>query len=404
MSGGGSGTHTPDVSASPGTATAPTAASAHHDNNNSSCKSGNSATNEQPSSTRSVRFSDADQDPPTTPATAAATATATAGSALAGASQPQALPALTLPAHPPSPLAHAPYQSTHDWTDAGEGDIEATGSGSGSGSGSSVAAVAGKVDFTGTGAGASTGTGTGTASSRNRGRADSGVGVGAGTGAGAGGMGSGLEGLGQGLEQGLGYFGGLVSQAKDQMAAGIAAGLTPDQVGEGGMVVGLTAFDCFLSPGVDVLHSSHHIPLHTHLTQLMAFVHSSSHLSRLFLPPALHSTPPHPTTQIDEANKHANTVARVGWEQTVMAGSGALRGIIEVERALEMLTLGAYYKYSSTAFVTFNSRITESIAQQMLLSHDAMEISHAPNPHDIIWENVSIPKSQVRAEGERRVG
>ena len=75
-----------------------------------------------------------------------------------------------------------------------------------------------------------------------------------------------------------------------------------------------------------------------------------------------------------------------------------------VERALEMLTLGAYYKYSSTAFVTFNSRITESIAQQMLLSHDAMEISHAPNPHDIIWENVSIPKSQVRAEGERRVG
>ena len=42
--------------------------------------------------------------------------------------------------------------------------------------------------------------------------------------------------------------------------------------------------------------------------------------------------------------------------------SGALRGIIEVERALEMLTLGAYYKYSSTAFVTFNSRITESIA------------------------------------------
>ena len=32
----------------------------------------------------------------------------------------------------------------------------------------------------------------------------------------------------------------------------------------------------------------------------------------------------------------------------------------------------------------------------MLLSHDAMEINHAPNPNDIIWENVSIPKSQVR--------
>ena len=37
-----------------------------------------------------------------------------------------------------------------------------------------------------------------------------------------------------------------------------------------------------------------------------------------------------------------------------------------------------------------------SIEQQMLLSHDAMEINHAPNPNDIIWENVSIPKSQVR--------
>lgn len=31
----------------------------------------------------------------------------------------------------------------------------------------------------------------------------------------------------------------------------------------------------------------------------------------------------------------------------------------------------------------------------MLLSHDSMEISHAPNPHDVIWENVAIPKNQV---------
>jgi hypothetical protein len=75
--------------------------------------------------------------------------------------------------------------------------------------------------------------------------------------------------------------------------------------------------------------------------------------------------------------------------------SGALRGIVEIERAIEMVMLGAYYKYSSTAFVTFNSRVTESIAHQMLLSHDDMEIHHAPNPHDIIWDNVAIPKSQV---------
>ena len=66
-----------------------------------------------------------------------------------------------------------------------------------------------------------------------------------------------------------------------------------------------------------------------------------------------------------------------------------------MERAMEMLVLCAYYKYSSTAFVTFNSRVTESIAHQMLLTHDTMEINHAPNPNDVIWENVSIPKSQV---------
>lgn len=29
----------------------------------------------------------------------------------------------------------------------------------------------------------------------------------------------------------------------------------------------------------------------------------------------------------------------------------------------------------------------------MLLSHDAMEVNHAPNPNDIIWDNVSIPRS-----------
>lgn len=45
--------------------------------------------------------------------------------------------------------------------------------------------------------------------------------------------------------------------------------------------------------------------------------------------------------------------------------SGMLRGVLEVERAFEMLALGAFYKYSSTAFVTFNSRVTEAIAQQV---------------------------------------
>ena len=38
-------------------------------------------------------------------------------------------------------------------------------------------------------------------------------------------------------------------------------------------------------------------------------------------------------------------VSQVGWEQTKIAGTGALQGLVELERTLEMLTLGAYYKY-----------------------------------------------------------
>lgn len=103
--------------------------------------------------------------------------------------------------------------------------------------------------------------------------------------------------------------------------------------------------------------------------------------------------------QLNEITKLSVEKARLatkqGWIQTKIAGTGAMKGIMELERTIEMVMLGAYYKYSSTAFVTFRSRVTESIAQQMLLSHDAMEINHAPNPKDVIWDNVAIPKSQV---------
>lgn len=95
--------------------------------------------------------------------------------------------------------------------------------------------------------------------------------------------------------------------------------------------------------------------------------------------------------------KIAKGFTRMGLEQTKLAGKGAIKGLMEVERALEMLTLGAYYKYSSTAFVTFKSRLSQSIAYQMLLSHDGMEISAAPNPKDVIWDNVTVPRSQVKS-------
>jgi hypothetical protein len=135
--------------------------------------------------------------------------------------------------------------------------------------------------------------------------------------------------------------------------------------------------------------------------------------------------------QLNELTKLSIQRAKIISEQTKVAGSGAWKSLLEIERyfslsfsflrsfflsffpsflpafsfclppvlslvrLIEMLTLGAYYKYSSTAFVTFQNRVTESIAQQMLLSPDAMEINHAPNPKDIIWENVAIPKRQI---------
>ena len=98
---------------------------------------------------------------------------------------------------------------------------------------------------------------------------------------------------------------------------------------------------------------------------------------------------------VDKAQHIAKEFGKLGWEQTKLAGTSAFKGIIEAERTLELLTFGAYYKYSSTAFVTFKSRLSQSIAYQMLLSHDGLEISPAPNPKDVLWENVTVPRSQI---------
>lgn len=99
--------------------------------------------------------------------------------------------------------------------------------------------------------------------------------------------------------------------------------------------------------------------------------------------------------QLAELTKLSIQRAKLLTEQTKHVAKDAWQPLMEIERLIEMVTLGAYYKYSSTAFVTFKSRVNESIAQQMLLSPDAMEINHAPNPKDIIWDNVAIPKSQI---------
>ncbi len=87
------------------------------------------------------------------------------------------------------------------------------------------------------------------------------------------------------------------------------------------------------------------------------------------------------TILLNAANNSAmSNVTKSAWQQTKLAGIGAWKGLVEIERALEMVSLGAFTKYSTTAFVTFTTRVTENISHQMLLSHESMEINHAPNP------------------------
>ncbi|KAJ1383473.1 hypothetical protein B484DRAFT_426124, partial [Ochromonadaceae sp. CCMP2298] len=81
------------------------------------------------------------------------------------------------------------------------------------------------------------------------------------------------------------------------------------------------------------------------------------------------------------------------------AARGAFRGMLEATRALELITIGCNYKVSSTAFVTFKSRVAKISSQQMLLSHEHynLKVIGAPNPKDVVWDNVSKPSSQIRA-------
>jgi hypothetical protein len=90
-------------------------------------------------------------------------------------------------------------------------------------------------------------------------------------------------------------------------------------------------------------------------------------------------------------------LAKEGLKTAEFATKGALRGVYEATRALELLTLGAYYRTSSTAFITFRSRFSACCCQQMLLSHEhyMIEATAAPNPNDVIWSNVSIPSKQI---------
>jgi hypothetical protein len=95
--------------------------------------------------------------------------------------------------------------------------------------------------------------------------------------------------------------------------------------------------------------------------------------------------------------KPVEGVVTEGFRTVETAAKGALRGVLEATRTLELLTVGAYYKTSSTAFVTLRSRVVAGMCDQMQLSHRhyTMTVRSAPNPKDIRWENVMIPQRQI---------
>jgi hypothetical protein len=90
-------------------------------------------------------------------------------------------------------------------------------------------------------------------------------------------------------------------------------------------------------------------------------------------------------------------IAKVGFKNVGFVTKGALKTVFNATRALELITIGSFYKASTTAFVTFNSRVAGSTAYQMLLSqtHFKMEVNLAPNPHDVIWSNIALPEDQI---------
>ncbi len=93
------------------------------------------------------------------------------------------------------------------------------------------------------------------------------------------------------------------------------------------------------------------------------------------------------------------TLAKSGFSAVSGVTRTTLHGILEASRTLELLTVGAYYNVSSTAFVTFSSRVTVCQAQKLLLSHgySKLRVKAAPNPDDVIWRNLTIPEKQYQA-------
>ena len=77
----------------------------------------------------------------------------------------------------------------------------------------------------------------------------------------------------------------------------------------------------------------------------------------------------------------------------LMADGGRL-GLTGVAQGLKILTLGE--GKSSSAYVTFKSKVAVTDCRQVLLGKEAFEITvhTAPDPRDLIWENASVTETE----------
>ena len=82
-----------------------------------------------------------------------------------------------------------------------------------------------------------------------------------------------------------------------------------------------------------------------------------------------------------------------------LAKEAALQKLLEAKKVLGSLTVRNYFRMSSTAFVTFTSRVSAGVAHQMLLSHDnhEMQVAPAPSVTDVIWSNMYAKKTKIDA-------
>ena len=104
----------------------------------------------------------------------------------------------------------------------------------------------------------------------------------------------------------------------------------------------------------------------------------------------------------DTAMRLANESANTGFDAVDSLVTGLKHGLLDL-RAVT----GTFYTSSQTAFVTFNSSVSTSMAHQMFLSveHHHMATFLAPDPDGIIWDNVDkVARNVDKRKRLRRFG